>query len=200
MILFFRTSAEPRDGVFPWAASVLGNLFRGRGRDLVLRLFAYLGIAVAALGWSLWGAGIRWQWSPSGPQWIHRLSPDPEPVRGAWVAVCLDGPVAATALDRGYVGRSDDCPAGVEPILKRVWAVAGERVDLGRLPEPLTADAAGRPLEPWTGDRVGPGEVWLRSIYDSPSTFDSKYYGPVPVGWVRWSAQPLLWRGPPPTR
>lgn len=185
--------ASERDGTFRWAMSVFGR------RHLVLRLCAYLGVGLTVLIWSLWAAGLRWQWSPSGPQWIYRLTPASILERGAWVAVCLDGPAAALALHRAYVHRSDDCPSGIEPILKRVWAVEGQRVDLDALPEPLDRDALGRPLDPATRNVVGPGEVWLRSIYDSPSTYDSKYYGPVPVDWIRWSAVPLLWRGPPPS-
>ena len=185
--------ASKRDGTFRWAMSVFGR------RHLVLRLCAYLGVGLTVLIWSLWAAGLRWQWSPSGPQWIYRLTPAPTLKPGAWVAVCLDGPAANLALHRAYVHPSDDCPSGIEPILKRVWAVEGQRVDLDALPEPLDRDALGRPLDAATRDVVGPGEVWLRSIYDSPSTYDSKYYGPVPVDWIRWSAVPLLWRGPPPS-
>jgi type IV secretory pathway protease TraF len=39
--------------------------------------------------------------------------------------------------------------------------------------------------------QVPPGEIWTVSSY-SPESFDSRYFGPVPLANVRGRARPLL--------
>src|ERR1019366_5726927 len=61
---------------------------------------------------------------------------------------------------------------------------------------PLEQDAAGRPLTavPAGVYSVPPGYVWMISSY-SPRSFDSRYFGPLPVAQLRGRVQPLwLWR------
>lgn len=159
--------------------------------------FLYLMAGTAVLIGLLQWTGIRYQWSGSGPQWAYRVSPDVRLERGEWVVVCLEGPAAEIARERGYLPFSRQCPARVQPILKEIWALEGDTVDLGGLPAPLEVDALGRPLTAWPSGRVGSGRVWLRSIDDGRDTWDSKYYGPVPKEWIRGSAKPILWPGPP---
>ena len=83
---------------------------------------------------------------------------------------------------RGYL------PATV-PILKRVGAVAGQwvcvqnyvrRIDRELPVRLLERDGLGRPLTPWPGCRaLNPEELFLLS-HDSPASFDSRYFGPIP--------------------
>ena len=95
-------------------------------------------------------------------------------------------------------------PTGGEPLVKPVVAVAGDEVEMsargicvnGRiLPNtaPLQRDSNGRPLAPWRFGRymVVPGMMWVASSYDSRS-FDSRYFGPVPVSAIRDRLRPLL--------
>ena len=81
-------------------------------------------------------------------------------------------------------------------------AVAGDDVSVspfgiavnGRMVEStalLPEDTAGRPLVAAQGHRVASGEVWVASAHDRRS-FDSRYFGPVPLTNVRGLAVPVL--------
>ena len=92
-------------------------------------------------------------------------------------------------------GRS--CPAGIAPLIKRVVALPGDRVELDRdhlfvNGEPIPGvhvrplDSHGRPLPhaPWGVHRVGPRDVWI--LGDAhPRSLDSRYFGPVPLKLTR---------------
>src|SRR5262249_12412722 len=95
------------------------------------------------------------------------------------------------------------CPGDVQPILKRVEAIPGDTVALSpdgvtvngrRLPGGATAavDSRGRalPHAPWGATVVARDEVWLLTT-DVPRSWDSRYFGPVPLDSVR-VARPLL--------
>lgn len=121
--------------------------------------------------------------------------------RGQAVVFCLPGAAAARAMARGYIGRGGDCPDGSEALLKPIVAVAGDLVALGPAGvsvngEPiadsavLPADRAGRPVAAAAGGTVAPGTVWLMSGHDRFS-FDSRYFGAVPVANLRGAAFPL---------
>jgi type IV secretory pathway protease TraF len=82
--------------------------------------------------------------------------------------------------------------------------MAGDEIDLdharatvNRAPvtsEPIAdRDHASRPLPhvPFGRHRVGPGEVWLVGLPHAAS-WDSRYFGPVPVSGVRSVVAPLL--------
>ena len=94
----------------------------------------------------------------------------------------LPSSAATIANERHYLPRS-------VPILKRVGAVAGQSVCVRNglvsvgVETPvqlLERDGHGRPLTPWPGCRaLNAGEVFLLS-HDSPSSFDSRYFGPIP--------------------
>lgn len=94
----------------------------------------------------------------------------------------LPSSAATIADERHYLPQS-------VPILKRVGAVAGQRVcvrngvlTIDREPPVrlLPRDGVGRLLTPWPGCRaLNPEEVFLLS-HDSPASFDSRYFGPIP--------------------
>lgn len=119
--------------------------------------------------------------------------------RGDWVMGCLPGAVVEFGRLRGYhpggppAGR---CPDGSLPVLKRVVALPGDRIEVGPsgvlvngrlLPgtAPLARDSEGRPLpvHPPAALRLGPDELWLLSDH-IPNSWDSRYYGPVGRGCV----------------
>jgi conjugative transfer signal peptidase TraF len=100
---------------------------------------------------------------------------------------------------RRLAAQRDYLPTGV-PLVKRIAAVAGElvcaRADGVRIggvvvAHALAADARGRMLRAWSGCGVlGPEEVFLLTA-DIPASFDSRYFGPVPIGSVIGRLAPL---------
>ncbi|MBV8401895.1 MAG: conjugative transfer signal peptidase TraF [Acetobacteraceae bacterium] len=149
-------------------------------------------------------AGFRVNTSPSMPVGIWRVAPASEPLeRGDIVTVCLpDDDTTREAVSRGYIS-AGPCPGGYEPLIKPVAAVADDAVvvsrdgvSVNREPIPgtkqLAHDTAGRPLQPadqgWY--RVKDDEVWVLSGHD-PRSFDSRYFGPIPVSNVRGIARPV---------
>lgn len=154
---------------------------------------------------------------PVGLYWMHPLprleqgSGRPSDARtvvgtglnvGMLVSACLPPEVAARARQRGYLP-DGSCPTGGAPVGKAVAALAGDTVavtDLGSfvngapLPKsaPLARDSQGRPMPRVRGRVVLPaGTAWLHSGH-SPRSFDSRYYGPVPLSGVQGELVPLL--------
>ena len=156
-------------------------------------------IAGAAAGLRL---GVGLNVSRSAPRGIYRTVAD-APARGELVVACLPPALGAFGRTRGYL-RPGGCPGGAQPVLKRIGAVAGDRVELDGdgvtvsgirlLARPIEAfDSAGRQLPHAAfGSRVAvPGEVWL--FGPSPDrSWDSRYFGPVPATSLRWVVRPLL--------
>lgn len=146
-------------------------------------------------------SGARLNVSPSAPLGLYRTV-DQRLARGALVVTCVPLAAARLARERGYLA-GGSCPGHVQPVLKRVGAMPGDTVALspgrvtvnGRpLPGSATAarDSRGRflPHAPWGPRVVAPGAVWLLAT-DTPRSWDSRYFGPVPLDRVR-VARPLL--------
>ena len=147
---------------------------------------------------------IRYPVSGSSPPGLYLLTYQPIR-RGSWVAVCLPDRIAQLGRRRGYL-EAGRCGNASE-VLKHVVALPGDVVrvtDRGlsingvALPGSarLDRDSAGRlvPSIPPGVYPVAPGMVWLVSTYN-PKSWDSRYYGPVPLVGVRSSAR-LLWAAP----
>src|SRR5579863_337947 len=122
--------------------------------------------------------------------------------RGTLVAACLPLVVAGWGRARGYLHRGS-CADGTAPVGKPVFAIGGDTVTVGssgleldgaRVPctEPLRQDSNGRHLPRVPDGRyvVQPGEVWLVSTY-SRRSWDSRYFGPVPVSAIILALSPL---------
>jgi conjugative transfer signal peptidase TraF len=153
--------------------------------------------------------GFRINESPSVPVGVWRLSPLRDEVRrDDIVSFCPpDTGVFREAWLRGYLG-SGLCQGGYEPLLKPIAAIEGDRVTRteqgirinGRLianSKSLVSDVEGRTV-PSAGANdaiVAKGEVWVISSYNSLS-FDSRYFGPVPVSRIEGLARPLFVMGP----
>ena len=88
--------------------------------------------------------------------------------------------------------------------MKPIVAVAGDIVEVssrgvavdGRLLPNSAArpfDTKSRPLQHWPFGtyRVAPGTVWVISSFNARS-FDSRYFGPVPIASIRCHLRPLL--------
>jgi conjugative transfer signal peptidase TraF len=127
--------------------------------------------------------------------------------RGVYVLACP--PAAAVfreALARGYLSRGY-CPSGLSPLLKRVAGGGGDRITVsvagvsvnGVLlanSKLLAADGRGQALPRAAGGRLAPDAVWLYSgVHRS---FDSRYFGPLPVSAIEGVVRPILtWGGAP---
>jgi len=123
--------------------------------------------------------------------------------RGDLVAACLPIAVAQAGLARGYL-RTGGCAGDAEPVDKIVGAPPGNIVEIEpgwvaingvRIAHSATAahDSAGRPLThvAWGKRRVAANEVWLFGFNDRRS-WDSRYFGPIPIANVRGKLQPVL--------
>ena len=173
-------------------------------RTFALR--AWLGSGLfAALILFAHSAGLRVNESPSLPIGIWRVSPlNRELQKGDIVSFCPpDTPPFREARGRGYVD-GGLCEGGYEPLLKPVAAIAGDRLSRteegvsinGRLitnSKSLGRDGSGRTLpSPGAGFViVAGGEVWVISSYN-PLSFDSRYFGPVPISSIVGLARPLF--------
>jgi conjugative transfer signal peptidase TraF len=110
--------------------------------------------------------------------------------------------VAGWGRARGYLHRGS-CADGTAPVGKPVFAIGGDTITVGpsgleldgnpvSRTEPLRQDSDGRYLPRVPDGRyvVQPGEVWLVSTY-SPRSWDSRYFGPVPVSAIISALSPL---------
>jgi conjugative transfer signal peptidase TraF len=142
--------------------------------------------------------GLRFNVSPSLPVGVYVANDT-----GRLVEFCPAEPFASMAITRGYRAPGA-CPDGGTPLLKPVIATTGDIVDVladgivvngVRVPNtaPLPADSNGRPLSQWPFGRytVSAGTVWVASSYNARS-FDSRYFGPVPVDAIRNRVRPAL--------
>jgi len=139
--------------------------------------FIIAAVSVTARPWILYNP------SDSAPQGFYILSTMARPETGDLVAAWLPREAQSLAVDRGYLRD------GI-PVIKTVWAVAGDRVcvENRQLTAPfqppliaLKTDRAGRSMPHWNDCRVlRSGELFLASN-DVLHSFDGRYFGPVPV-------------------
>ena len=147
-------------------------------------------------------AGVGLNTSPSVPRGLYRTVPE-APERGALVLVCLPAAIAAFGRGRGYLGPGP-CPGGAQPVLKRVGAVAGDVVDLADSAVTVNGvailarsiapqDSSARPLPRIARGtyRVVGDALWLFGP-SHRNSWDSRYFGPVPLSAVRAVVQPVL--------
>jgi conjugative transfer signal peptidase TraF len=176
---------------------------RQRSSALVT-LFVAAGLLIVffAAGWI---GGLRINTTPSEPLGLWRIVPLTRSVLpGETVFVCpSDNAAMREARQRGYL-RPGLCSGGFGPLIKTVIAVSGQRVDVTDhiavegVPIPgsriIGADGQGRSLRHDRSGMVPPGEVYLHS--DFVGSWDSRYFGPVPVSGVLGLAQEVLTYAP----
>jgi conjugative transfer signal peptidase TraF len=145
-------------------------------------------------------AGVRYNHSPSMPRglWLERSAEGHSFAAGDIVAVCPP----LTAWQRIYLQRGP-CQTGLEPILKPIVAVSGDTVivstagvSINGTPAPDSAplqhDRWGHALAAWPAGTytVAPGQAWL--LAPMPDSLDSRYLGPVEIGYVQALATPMV--------
>lgn len=178
--------------------------FRRRRREnsLAIRVLAAGVVTMVTLAGAA-AAGLRVNTTASMPLGLWHVRAGEPIKRGAIVTICPHDSIDfREALRRGYIAHGE-CPGGYEPLVKPVAAVAGDLVTVTRQgiavngdvvanTTPLAADEAGRQLRQVAPGiyRVASDEVWLLSGHDQRS-FDSRYFGPLPVANVRGVAHPL---------
>lgn len=146
----------------------------------------------------LGGAGFRVNFTPSEPLGLWRIiEPDRPVLVGDLVFICP--PISdemRKARARGYL-RFGLCAGRVAPLIKTVAATSGQAIEIrsdvrvdGR---PLShsrvvrLDGQGREMTPHEGGVVPPGTVFLHSEF--PGSFDSRYFGPLPIDGILGLAQ-----------
>ena len=180
-----------------------GTMPRQRRRACVtLSVAAGLFGVLFAAGWI---GGLRINTTPSERLGLWRIVPLTRPVLpGETVFVCPpDNAAMREARQRGYL-RPGLCSGGFGPLIKTVIAVSGQRVDVTDhiavegVPIPgsriIGADGQGRSLRHDRSGMVPPGQVYLHS--DFVGSWDSRYFGPVPVSGVLGLAQEVLTYAP----
>ena len=123
--------------------------------------------------------------------------------RGAWVIFCLPEEPARLGRERAYLRRGS-CPDGSQELMKEIAALPGDRVALSQVglivnghsiaETALRAVDRGRrtlPHAPFGEGYVAPGELWVLGL-DHRVSWDSRYFGPVPLDHVRTAAIPIL--------
>jgi conjugative transfer signal peptidase TraF len=148
---------------------------------------------VAAPVWSRPDIRFIWNASASVPVGLYRIVPATR-IEVTDLAVVMPPDELADLLDqRGYL------PRGL-PLIKRVLVLSGSTVcRRGSViiaydaiyGHALARDTRGRPLPDWQGCRtLHEGEAFFMN-WDSPDSFDSRYFGPLPVSTVVGRAIPV---------
>jgi conjugative transfer signal peptidase TraF len=138
-------------------------------------LFALIWLALLLA--LVFGAGLRFNPTPSLPKGIYRLVPG-TPERNELVSFCLEGEFADLALERGYL-EPGSCPSGLRPLLKRLAGLPSDSIDTASMTV-CTADSHERFLSPALLPGVVPPGMAL-VLADHPGSFDSRYFGFVPL-------------------
>lgn len=167
---------------------------------IVLSVGASVGMLVAASAVAIAG-GFRLNLTPSEPLGLWQIKPLRRAVAvGDLVFVC---PPPTTpfldARDRGYL-RLGLCDGGFAPLIKSVVALPGQHiviagnvaVDGRAIPASSVrpTDGEGRAIRPFSGGVVPPDHLFLHSSF--ASSYDSRYFGPIPASGLLGLARPVL--------
>lgn len=170
-------------------------------RRRVFLFLACVGGMIAGLAAIAYMGGFRLNLTPSEPLGLWRIVALQRPVEtGDLVFICP--PVTAPfeeARRRGYVRRGL-CPSGFAPLIKTVAALPGQHVEIGANVtvdgRPLASsivrasDGKGRPITPFKTGIVPLRNLFLHSSF--ASSYDSRYFGPVPDTGLLGLARPVL--------
>ncbi|PPJ49197.1 conjugative transfer signal peptidase TraF [Rhizobium sp. KAs_5_22] len=180
-----------------------GHLRTRAKRVLAILVLAALGLAIFCA--VAFFGGYRINMTPSAPLGLWRIRPVGRPAAvGDLVFICPpDTPEIRIGRERSYL-RAGLCAGGVAPLIKTVIATAGQRVEVGQdirvdgiviaHSTIAKADAKGRPLSAHPGGVVPDGFVLLHSSFET--SYDSRYFGPLPASGVLGLAQEVLTHAP----
>jgi conjugative transfer signal peptidase TraF len=171
-------------------------------RKAVLRVvFGGLSIILCYLGLHI--LGMRLQYTASYPKGIYWLTGSVKKLeRGKLVLVCpKKSPIIDVAIEREYLSVGF-CESGSVPVIKKLVGLPGESVVVTREglmvagvlwphSQQYRKDDRGRPLPVYSGGVVPENSVFVISDYNSAS-FDSRYFGPVPVKNIEGYIRPVF--------
>lgn len=158
-------------------------------------------VAIACLITAAAVGGYRLNLTPSEPLGLWRIEKLNRPVKaGDLVFIC---PPATALFEearwRGYL-RWGLCSGGLAPLIKTVAALPGQHVGIGchvvidgrSLAASVVrkADGEGRAITPYPGGIVPPKHFYLHSSF--ASSYDSRYFGPLPDRGLLGLARPIL--------
>ncbi len=163
-------------------------------RLLILSLSASAAVLVAVSAAIKPVPRLIWNASASVPPGLYWLSSYEFELNDL---VLAKAPIAARALaaERGYLPTKAS-------LIKRVVALSGDEIcaQNGQIFINAVAvaarhdtDSMGRPMPTWTGCRVLGDEVFLL-LGDVPTSFDGRYFGPIPRSTVAGKLTPLWTR------
>ncbi|ACM30976.1 conjugative transfer signal peptidase TraF [Rhizobium rhizogenes] len=167
----------------------------------LLLFLAGAGGTIAALAAIAYFGGFRLNLTPSEPLGLWRIVTLQRPVEAGDLVFICPPPTAPfeEARRRGYVRRGL-CPSGFAPLIKTVAALPGQHVEIGANVtvdrKPLASsivrasDGEGRPITPFKTGIVPPKNLFLHSSF--ASSYDSRYFGPVPDTGLLGLARPVL--------
>ena len=167
-------------------------------RTIGLAIAAIL-LAEVATRAGMKATGLHLNYTASVPVGLYREAPKGE---AQYAGICLPESVITDALHAGLDTVPGDCPEGVAPILKPVVEASGAHPiiysELGfEIGGSLVANTApkpyshtGRPLAHYPFGTYTQG-LWAISEFNANS-FDSRYFGPLPDGAVRFYVKPVL--------
>ena len=148
---------------------------------------------IVAPAWSPPNIRFIWNASASMPIGLYRMVPGSHVDVPDLAVVMPPDDLAAFLDERRYL------PRGL-PLIKRVLALSGTTVcRRGRAilaydatyGLALAHDTRGRPLPDWQGCRtLHDGEAFFMN-WDSPDSFDSRYFGPLPLSTIVGRAIPV---------
>jgi Type IV secretory pathway, protease TraF len=162
--------------------------------------FVLAGASIIPLLLAVETAGFRLNVTESAPLGLWFLDKSKIPERGSLVSFCPPSTRIVMAMVAQYYLRPGDCiGTGSYPLLKAVSAVSGDSVEIR---DGMPALVNGKELPntvaqnkslawPSGSYQVAPGYVWVFSTYNEKS-FDSRYFGPVPIENVRGLSFPVL--------
>jgi conjugative transfer signal peptidase TraF len=170
-------------------------------RKRVLLFIASAAVIISGLAAAAFTGGYRLNLTPSEALGLWRIEELQRPVAvGDLVFLCP--PTTAVfeeAWRRGYLRRGL-CPGGCAPLIKAVAALPGQRVQItdhvliDGHPLPASSvsgrDGEGRVLLPDSGGVIPPHHLFLHSSF--ASSYDSRYFGPVPDSGLLGLAQPVF--------
>ncbi|MGE8106839.1 conjugative transfer signal peptidase TraF [Allorhizobium sp. NPDC080224] len=145
--------------------------------------------------------GYRLNLTPSEPLGLWRIERLDRPVAaGDLVFICPPAnPLFEKARRRGYLRRGL-CAGGFAPLIKTVAALPGQHVEIGDhvvidgrsldLSAVLKTDGEGRAIAPYPGGVVPSGHLFLHSSF--ASSYDSRYFGPIPAAALLGLARPVI--------
>lgn len=161
-------------------------------RTTLLSMLAGAALIVVP-AWSRPDIRFIWNASASVPIGLYRIVPGHDVGVTDLAVVMPPAELAAFLDERRYL------PRGL-PLIKRVLALSGTAVCRrgnliiaygGVYGQALARDRRGRPLPDWQGCRtLHDGEAFFMN-WNNPDSFDSRYFGPLPVNAIVGRAIPV---------